>query len=96
MTKPSRPPRKPYRTPRLTKFGDLRRLTQGDAKNKPEAGGGAKTKQSAGAAEDATGRSIRRSPVQHAAAASLATVAERGVPDGATTGGQRHRARQRT
>jgi len=50
MMKPARPPRKPYRAPRLTKFGDLRRLTQGDAKTKPEGGGGAKTKQSAGAA----------------------------------------------
>ena len=50
MTKPARPPRKPYRAPRLTKFGNLRQLTQGDAKTKPEGGGGAKTKQSAGAA----------------------------------------------
>ncbi|PYO19376.1 MAG: hypothetical protein DMD85_18625 [Candidatus Rokuibacteriota bacterium] len=36
MTKPSRPARKPYRPPRLTKFGDLRRLTRGDRKNKSE------------------------------------------------------------
>jgi len=36
MTKPSRPVRKPYRPPRLTKFGDLRRLTRGDRKNKAE------------------------------------------------------------
>jgi hypothetical protein len=39
MTKPPRPRRKPYRPPRLTKFGDLRRITQGDRRNKPEPGG---------------------------------------------------------
>ena len=39
MTKPTRPVRKPYRPPRLTKFGDLRRLTQGDRKNKTEPSG---------------------------------------------------------
>jgi len=44
MTKPSRPVRKPYRPPRLTKFGDLRRLTQGDRRSKNEPAGGAKTK----------------------------------------------------
>ena len=39
MTKPSRPTRKPYRPPRLTKLGDLRRLTQGDRRNKTEPSG---------------------------------------------------------
>ena len=39
MTKPSRPVRKPYRPPRLTKFGDLRRLTKGDVRNKTEPSG---------------------------------------------------------
>jgi hypothetical protein len=36
MTKPSRPQRKPYRAPRLTKFGDLRRITLGGRKNRTE------------------------------------------------------------
>ena len=39
MIKPSRPARKPYRPPRLTKFGDLRRLTQGNRNNKNEPSG---------------------------------------------------------
>jgi hypothetical protein len=39
MTKPTRPERKPYRPPRLTKFGDLRQLTQGDRKSKAEPSG---------------------------------------------------------
>jgi hypothetical protein len=39
MTKPSRPVRKSYRPPRLTKFGDLRRLTKGDVRNKAEPSG---------------------------------------------------------
>lgn len=39
MTKPSRPARKPYRSPRLTKFGDLRRLTQGGNSNRSEPAG---------------------------------------------------------
>ena len=39
MTKPPRPRRKPYRAPRLTKFGDLRTLTRGDRKSKTEPSG---------------------------------------------------------
>lgn len=39
MTKPSRPARKPYRPPRLTKFGDLRRLTRGGRSNRDEPSG---------------------------------------------------------
>jgi len=36
MTKPTRPARKPYRAPRLTRFGDLRTLTRGNNKTKNE------------------------------------------------------------
>jgi hypothetical protein len=39
MTKPSRPRRKPYRPPRLRKFGDLRTLTGGNRRNRTEPSG---------------------------------------------------------
>jgi hypothetical protein len=39
MTKPPDAPKKPYRAPRLTRFGDLRTLTRGNKKNKAEASG---------------------------------------------------------
>lgn len=39
MTKPSHASKKPYRAPRLTRFGDLRTLTSGNKKNKIEPSG---------------------------------------------------------
>jgi hypothetical protein len=36
MKKPERPTRKPYRAPRLTRFGDLRTLTRGNMNKKTE------------------------------------------------------------
>jgi hypothetical protein len=39
MTKRPRAARKPYRPPRLTKFGDLRRLTRGNRQNRIEPSG---------------------------------------------------------
>jgi hypothetical protein len=39
MTKPARPNKKPYRPPRLTRFGDLRTLTRGNQKTKTEPSG---------------------------------------------------------
>jgi hypothetical protein len=39
MTKPASPNKKRYRPPRLTRFGDLRTLTRGNRKNKPEPSG---------------------------------------------------------
>jgi len=39
MTKPARPNKKPYRPPRLTRFGDLRTLTRGNQRTKAEPSG---------------------------------------------------------
>ena len=39
MTTPGKRPRKPYRAPRLKRFGDLRTLTRGNNKNKGEPSG---------------------------------------------------------
>src|SRR5436309_417577 len=39
MSKPARPTRKPYRPPRLTRFGDLRTLTRGNMKTRTEPSG---------------------------------------------------------
>lgn len=49
MNRPGRTPKKPYTTPRLRLYGDLRKLTGGGTKNRSETNvAGPKTKSGTG------------------------------------------------